>query len=67
MSLEDLRDALGDYFKWTKGSGGISDFLGQCSENEMPNFVVVTLESIKSKVESELPIEIEETNEGHED
>jgi hypothetical protein len=33
----------------------------------MPNFVVVTLESIKSKVESELPIEIEETNEGHED
>lgn len=63
MSLEDLKNALKDYFKWAKGSGDIADFLGQCSKDEMPKFVVKTLESIQSIVEPELSFEIEEVTE----
>lgn len=47
MSDDDLRDALADYFLWSKGSGTIADLLGQCSRDEMPGFLVQTLAAIR--------------------
>jgi len=32
-------DALADYFSWSKGSWGIADFLAQCSEAEIPEWL----------------------------
>lgn len=48
MPIVELRDALSQYFKWSKGSGSIADLLGQCSKQEMPPFIVATLTSIQS-------------------
>ena len=31
--------ALGEYFVWSKGNGGIADFLAQCSEAEIPEWL----------------------------
>lgn len=31
--------ALGDYFAWSKGNWGISDFLAQCEEAELPGWL----------------------------
>ena len=31
--------ALGEYFGWTKGSWGIADFLAQCAEDEIPEWL----------------------------
>lgn len=31
--------ALRDYFSWSKGNWGIADFLAQCSEEEMPEWL----------------------------
>lgn len=38
---EDARaeDALKDYFSWSKGNWGIADFLAQCSEEEVPEWL----------------------------
>jgi putative ATP-dependent endonuclease of OLD family len=57
MKIEDLRDAIGDYLKWSKGSGDAADLLGQCNEDEMPEFIVHTLETIQSIVEAETETE----------
>jgi putative ATP-dependent endonuclease of OLD family len=41
--------ALKDYFSWAKGNWGIADFLGQCSEAEIPSWIrdaCVTLTAI---------------------
>jgi putative ATP-dependent endonuclease of OLD family len=32
-------DALADYFAWSKGTWGVADFLAQCSEAEIPNWL----------------------------
>ena len=32
-------EALTAYFEWAKGIGGIADFLAQCSESEMPEWL----------------------------
>lgn len=32
-------EALGDYFSWAKGNWGISDFIAQCSEDEIPEWL----------------------------
>ena len=53
---DQIRDALSDYLKWSKGSGGVADLLDQCSKNEMPQFIVETLFSIKQSVEEELKV-----------
>jgi len=53
MPIEDLKEALRDYLKWAKGSGGAADLLGQCTKEEMPKFIVETLESIQNTVEAE--------------
>jgi putative ATP-dependent endonuclease of OLD family len=47
MPIDDLREALSQYFKWAKGSGSIADLLGQCAREEMPSFIVETLASIQ--------------------
>ncbi len=31
--------ALGEYFAWSKGNWGIADFLAQCSEAEIPEWL----------------------------
>lgn len=51
MSLNDLKDALCGYLSWSKGAGGAADLLGQCSRDEMPQFIVNTLLAIQAIVE----------------
>jgi putative ATP-dependent endonuclease of OLD family len=33
------RTALGEYFSWTKGNWGLADFLAQCDETEIPEWL----------------------------
>jgi putative ATP-dependent endonuclease of OLD family len=33
------RTALGEYFGWTKGNWGLADFLAQCDETEIPEWL----------------------------
>ncbi|MEQ1867448.1 MAG: ATP-dependent endonuclease, partial [Micropepsaceae bacterium] len=40
--------ALAEYFASTKGSGGIADFLAQCSEAEVPQWLRTACVDIKS-------------------
>lgn len=45
----NLIPALKEYFGWAKGSWGIADFLGQCSEAEIPSWIrdaCITLKAI---------------------
>ncbi len=45
----NLISALKEYFGWAKGNWGIADFLGQCSEAEIPAWIrdaCVTLEAL---------------------
>ena len=34
----DIKTAVRDYFDWAKGNWGIADFLGQCTEAEIPEW-----------------------------
>ena len=36
---DDVEAALNDYFRWSKGNWGISDFLSQCTEDEIPQWL----------------------------
>ena len=38
-SIQKTKDDLTKYFKWSKGDESISDFLVQCSENEIPQWI----------------------------
>lgn len=49
--LNDLRQALGSYFNWSKGVGSTADLLSQCTEEEMPIFIRDTLAQIVQIVE----------------
>lgn len=33
------RDAIGEYFNWAKGNWGVADFLAQCDETEIPEWL----------------------------
>jgi putative ATP-dependent endonuclease of the OLD family len=35
----DIADALFDYFQWSKGNWGVAEFLAQCSEDEIPEWL----------------------------
>ena len=35
----NIVSAVGDYFRWTKGNMGIADFLVQCAEDEIPEWL----------------------------
>ena len=37
--VANVRDALAEYFSWAKGNWGIADFLAQCSEDEIPEWL----------------------------
>lgn len=50
-TLEQIRDALGQFFSWAKGSGDAGDLLGNCMEAEMPKYVRDTLRKIHITVE----------------
>lgn len=51
-------DALKDFFGWAKGNWGIADFLAQCSEGEMPEWIRNTC--IELKAFCDLPAEAPE-------
>ena len=36
---DDVVSAVSDYFRWSKGSWGVADFLAQCSEYEIPEWL----------------------------
>ena len=36
---KDVEAALKEYFRWSKGNWGIADFLSQCSEDEIPQWL----------------------------
>ncbi|HNP52570.1 MAG TPA: AAA family ATPase, partial [Nitrosomonas nitrosa] len=37
--VAQARDALGAYFSWAKGNWGVADFIAQCSEDEIPQWL----------------------------
>ena len=37
--VAQARDALKDYFSWAKGNWGVADFIAQCSEDEIPQWL----------------------------
>lgn len=44
----NLIAALKEYFGWAKGNWGIADFLGQCSEAEIPSWIRDTCVELKA-------------------
>lgn len=55
----NLIAALKEYFSWAKGNWGIADFLGQCSEEEIPSWireVCVELKAILDPPPPEPPV-----------
>ena len=54
MSIEELKDSLKSYLGKTKGSGVAADILDFCTADQMPDFIIETIESIQKVVESEL-------------
>jgi len=46
------KKALRKYFAWSKGNWGIADFLAQCNEDEMPEWVRDTCASLKELCET---------------
>ncbi len=49
---------LADYFDWSKGNWGMAEFLSQCSEDEIPEWIRQTCQSLRglcqpAKIESE--------------
>lgn len=45
---DQATDALGEYFSWAKGNWGIADFLAQCSEEEIPEWLRNSASNIKT-------------------
>jgi putative ATP-dependent endonuclease of OLD family len=66
MPIGDLRAALRDYLRWSKGSGGAADLLSACSLEEMPDFVVKIIEGIKIVLEPQAKPEAEPVSQHNE-
>lgn len=49
---KDTAEALSDYFSWSKGNWGLADFLAQCDENEVPQWVRDVCTELKKSCES---------------
>jgi putative ATP-dependent endonuclease of OLD family len=49
--LNDLRPALREYLAWAKGASGAAELLDACMKDEMPPFVIKTLETIAQALE----------------
>jgi len=57
---DDVEAALNDYFRWSKGNWGIADFLSQCSEDEIPQWLrdcCVKLRKLVRPIAEEVPPE----------
>jgi len=50
-ALKDLQEALGEYFKWSKGTGDAGDLLTSCAAADMPAYVRDTVLAITQVVE----------------
>lgn len=50
MSEGEIRKALFEYFKWSKGSGSLADLILLCSEEEMPMSISSTIYQISETV-----------------
>ena len=50
VSLEQLQDKLGRYFKHSKAESSVADCLCMCSEDEIPRFVLDTLIDIHDTI-----------------
>lgn len=48
---ENVKEVLHEYFCWAKGDWGIADFLAQCSENEIPEWIREMCISLKELCE----------------
>lgn len=51
--------ALSDYFTWSKGNWGVADFIAQCSEVEIPEWLREAVLQLKTAC-APAPLEIEE-------
>lgn len=49
--VAQARAALADYFSWAKGNWGIADFIAQCSETEIPEWLRNACETLKQACE----------------
>lgn len=56
----DILNALSDYFAWSKGNWGLADFLAQCSEDEIPQWIRDTCIRIRDISESTSELATEE-------
>ena len=55
---DDVAAALSDFFRWTKGNWGVADFLSQCTEDEIPQWLrdcCVQLRELAQPVAEEAP------------
>ena len=50
VSLEQLQDKLGKYFKHNKAESSVADCLCMCSDNEIPQFILDTLKGIHDMI-----------------
>lgn len=56
---DDVAAALSDYFRWSKGNWGIADFLSQCTEDEIPQWLrdcCVQLRELAQPVAEKAPL-----------
>jgi putative ATP-dependent endonuclease of OLD family len=51
MDVATLQEGLREYLMWAKGASGAADLLDICTRDEMPSFVIETLESITQALE----------------
>ncbi len=51
----NLIAALKEYFSWAKGNWGIADFLGQCSEEEIPSWIREVCVELKATLDPPPP------------
>jgi len=51
-TIDEIKDALFEYFKTSKGAGSAADFLALCNIEEIPKYIRETIRSIKDNVES---------------
>lgn len=50
---DDAAAALSAYFRWTKGNWGVADFLAQCDEVEIPQFLRDACQTLREQAEAQ--------------
>lgn len=56
----DVVNAVGEYFRWAKGNWGLADFLAQCNEDEVPEWMrdtCIRIRKLSQPPQVEAPIE----------